>query len=657
MMAAVPLTLLNTTEFPLAKCMDGTPAGFYLARNASSPDWIFELEGGGECTKFSSCVTRTFSSLGSSKYFKKSATLGFLLQDTPSNPNIRTWNRVFLKYCSQDLWTGQVGEKSAKTWGYYFAGHHILDAVLTHIDRHVASLKTAQNLILTGESAGGIGVWPNLDWLAQRYPQARTVGAPIAGYYFYARPYTGPGHTSSYLADFTEAAWPSHFDLWQSFVDEDCASHFGAAHEQWRCILANETFPFVSASAFITEAQSDKVVLTDHDWVPGKQDPKWSGTVKSYLSQWQHNMTSALGPSMAPTSKNGVFNPSCFIHTDFYSSGPSIKGHTYLSAFNSWYFEEQPIKLMDDCGLLCNPTCKHTIGDAAWEEEAAVAASTPPLDLRRRDGIPAYTGYSYTEYLNTLTGSYPFKPFSNATVEKALRTSIDWRAHGAVTPAKDQGSHGYCGTFGRVAAAEGQYALRSSYGLANFSEQVLVSCIGWDRNQFDYFSTHGFMDSSIYPYNTTGPDMDPPIPYNPCRYNKRKVLPLTGNHHFTNSTGHAPSEDQLTAFVYRNGPTQTGVYSHVFALRKSGCEARGDCFITKEMCEDSSIKGHSIDHSVTLVGYGTDPKEGDYWLVKNSWSTKFANEGFIKVARGVSCARIDCCGNVFTYGEAADYYE
>ena len=28
------------------------------------------------------------------------------------------------------------------------------------------------------------------------------VGAPIAGYEFYAWPYTGPGHTSSSLADF-----------------------------------------------------------------------------------------------------------------------------------------------------------------------------------------------------------------------------------------------------------------------------------------------------------------------------------------------------------------------------------------------------------------------------------------------------------------------
>ena len=75
------------------------------------------------------------------------------------------------------------------------------------------------------------------------------------------------------------------------------------------------------------------------------------------------------------------------------------------------------------------------------------------------------------------------------------------------------------------------------------------------------------------------------------------------------------------------------------------------------MCDDPSIKGKPIDHSVTLVGFGTDATHGDYWQVKNSWSTKFGNQGFIKVARGVSCARIDCCGNTYTYGDPANYYE
>ena len=59
------------------------------------------------------------------------------------------------------------------------------------------------------------------------------------------------------------------------------------------------------------------------------------------------------------------------------------------------------------------------------------------------------------EYRAQMGGSpsYPFQNFSKAFVDEALSQGIDWREHNAVTPAKDQGRHGYCGTFGRVAAA------------------------------------------------------------------------------------------------------------------------------------------------------------------------------------------------------------
>lgn len=254
-------------------------------------------------------------------------------------------------------------------------------------------------------------------------------------------------------------------------------------------------------------------------------------------------------------------------------------------------------------------------------------------------------------------GNYPFKNFSSDYVEKALATGIDWSEHGAVTPAKDQGGHGYCGTFGRVAAAEGQYALHAGYGLRNFSEEELVDCIGWDKDQFSYFGQHGFMDEAVYPYNTTGPDLDPPIPNNPCRYNKTRVIPGSGAGKFTNSTGGAPSEDQLAAFIFHNGPVATGINANVFGLRQKGCEKNSSCIITQDMCNDPTVKGKPIDHSITLTGFGTDATHGAYWLVKNSWSEKFANNGFIKVARGISCAGIDCCGNLFTYGDPQKYYE
>ena len=227
---------------------------------------------------------------------------------------------------------------------------------------------------------------------------------------------------------------------------------------------------------------------------------------------------------------------------------------------------------------------------------------------------------------------------------------------GAVTPAKDQGAHGYCGTFGRVGAAEGQYAIHSGHRLRNFSEEELVDCIGWDKDQFDYFRKKGFMSSEDYPYNTTGPDRDPPIPGQPCRYQKRLVINGTDDGRFTKTLSVAQGdEEQLAAWIFKHGPVNTGVDSDIFGLRVKGCEGNHTCFITREMCNDPKVKGKPIDHSILLTGFGTDPVEGPYWIVKNSWSTKFANEGFIKVARGFKgpggdgCGHIGCCGWVPVY--------
>lgn len=355
----VALTMLDPAASPHARCMDGSMGGFYLAANASSSDWIIELEGGGECASKINCDKKQETALASSNYFAQDRNPGFLsVDDAAANPRLRTFNRVFIPYCSQDLWTGQRTTNGSETFGYYFAGHLVLEGVLDALDeKH--NLRAATRVVLTGESAGGMGVWPNVDWLAQRYDSARVVAAPIAGFYFFAYPYTGPGHTSSSLADFRKEAWPAHYELWASFVDEDCKA---ALSEPGYCVLANNSFPFVSSHAFIMEAQTDKVVLGAHDWVPTSQDPEWSDDVKAYMSEWHRNMTVALAPSMDPASPNGVFNPACFIHTTFNTKTPLLGGGlNFIDAFSAWLYADAgaQTKLQDDCGILCNPSCAH----------------------------------------------------------------------------------------------------------------------------------------------------------------------------------------------------------------------------------------------------------------------------------------------------------
>jgi len=51
-----------------------------------------------------------------------------------------------------------------------------------------------------------------------------------------------------------------------------------------------------------------------------------------------------------------------------------------------------------------------------------------------------------------------------------------------------------------------------------------------------------------------------------------------------------------------------------------------------------------VNHAVLAVGYGTD-NGTDYWIVKNSWSADWGDQGYFKIVRGVNMCAIAQCNS------------
>lgn len=416
--------VVDTTKFPDALCNDGTPAVLYFRPyqgEANRNKWQINLHGGGSCESGASCAARWCSCANKTicpyveepTFFNRNTMTnvgpasisgdGLFLRGDAARPNsMGDYNQVELEYCSSDLWSGTSREivftaVNPKTnapveYSMHVLGAKILDADIATLRQDGVSalvfpygaggtlpdLDDADEVVFTGDSAGGIGLVNNLDHLADTLratnPLVTVVGLMDAS--------TAP--------DFSRLAYDTHVDpairSYDDFLDAYASSPLrrDASCTTWHATNAPGsekicTDPTHVLRHHVTTPFFVRMALLDQLFVANMIDAglriaelpgpltavRFAVRLQSELATFGTLSTTA--EEGAAFSKNpGVFAPACSKHDTIHSNADTFEttitpsggaALTLLPVFDNWRNGASPAQVLTQSATAADTSC------------------------------------------------------------------------------------------------------------------------------------------------------------------------------------------------------------------------------------------------------------------------------------------------------------
>lgn len=268
-----------------------------------------------------------------------------------------------------------------------------------------------------------------------------------------------------------------------------------------------------------------------------------------------------------------------------------------------------------------------------WLNNNKIIESTNYLNLSYVLGHNHFSGLNSTEFSELMGFKYNRLFLNNNSTNTnriisnnsnlSLPLSVDWRIKNVVTPVKDQGQCGSCWAFSSTGSLEGAYSIKYNT-LKSFSEQQLVDCdfikarmggynLGCNGGEMDaaleWVGKYGGLcteESYSYVSGTTKTE-------NKCQTSCSKISTSS-----VQSVTHVPINSDISMMsALAQQPVSVAIEADQvsFQLYKSGVFT-GSC-------------GSNLDHGVLLVGYTENA-----YILKNSWSSSWGDNGYIYLAKG-----------------------